>query len=351
MRSIFAVFAGLVLASAAFAQDKAAGSGGTPKITFAQTVFDFGTVKSGQIVTNSFVFTNTGSATLTINEVKPGCGCTTAGAWDKIVEPGHTGSIRLQYNSSGFGGKVTKVTTVTSSDPSQPSIVLQITGNVWRPIDFTPTMAMFNAPPEGQTNETRTIHIVSNIDEPLTLEQPVLNNPSFRTELAVIKPGKEFDLRVTAIPPFTNSYLSAPITIKTSSKEMPQINTSAYLTVLPAVQVMPAQLMLPAGPLKQNGSWTVTIRGNTAKPLTLTEPSINYPGAFLAINEMEAGKSYVLTLGLPAGFQVQPGQAIEATLKSNNPLYPVVKVPITQPPSVSSIATIKPVGAIPGAGH
>ena len=77
-----------------------------PKIQFADTTFDFGKIDSGQVVKHEFVFTNTGSATLEIKDVRPGCGCTTAGTWDKTVEPGKTGMIPLQFNSTGFGGTV-----------------------------------------------------------------------------------------------------------------------------------------------------------------------------------------------------------------------------------------------------
>src|SRR3954469_25231503 len=204
---------------------KAADAAAAAHIKFAEEIFDFNTVKSGEVVKHSFVFTNTGASTLTIADVKPGCGCTTAGTWDKTVEPGKTGSIPLQFNSTGFGGKVTKMATVTCNDPDRPSVMLQITGTIWRPLDFTPTMAIFNRPPEGQTNETKTIHIVNNTDEAVTLSEPELKSPLFKAELATIKPGKEFELRVTALPPFTNAYASAPIQIKTSSKDMPQINT------------------------------------------------------------------------------------------------------------------------------
>jgi len=64
-----------------------------PKIQFAEMVYDFGKVSSGELVKHTFVFTNIGTATLEIKDVRPGCGCTTAGTWDKQVEPGKTGSI------------------------------------------------------------------------------------------------------------------------------------------------------------------------------------------------------------------------------------------------------------------
>ena len=80
----------------------------SPRIEFASTVHDFGKIKLGDVVKHSFVFTNTGKALLEISDVRPGCGCTTAGTWDKKVEPGKTGIIPLQFNSLGFSGTVTK---------------------------------------------------------------------------------------------------------------------------------------------------------------------------------------------------------------------------------------------------
>ena len=117
-----------------------------PRIQFAETVYDFGKVKGGEVVKHSFVFTNTGSATLEIIEVKPGCGCTTAGTWDKMIEPGKTGSIPLQFNSAGFGGAVSKSATVKCNDAARSNVVLQLNGTVWKPIDLTHATAFFNFP-------------------------------------------------------------------------------------------------------------------------------------------------------------------------------------------------------------
>ena len=90
-----------------------------PKIKFANTVHDFGRISGGDITKCDFVFTNVGDKTLEITDVRPGCGCTTAGAWTRQVEPGKTGTIPLQFNSANFHGAVTKTATVTCNDPSQ----------------------------------------------------------------------------------------------------------------------------------------------------------------------------------------------------------------------------------------
>src|SRR5258706_404987 len=99
-----------------------------PKIEFATQVFDFGKHSAGELMRHDFVFTNTGGALLEITAVRPGCGCTTAGAWDRRVQPGKTGVIPLQFNSANFNGKVTKSATVSCNDPGKSNLVLQITG-------------------------------------------------------------------------------------------------------------------------------------------------------------------------------------------------------------------------------
>ena len=52
---------------------------GGPKIEFAEPKFDFGKVPAGEIIKHAFAFTNTGDQTLEIKDVRPSCGCTTAG--------------------------------------------------------------------------------------------------------------------------------------------------------------------------------------------------------------------------------------------------------------------------------
>jgi hypothetical protein len=327
-----------------YAQTKSAENSG-PKIQFAQPIFDFGKVQSGEVVKHSFVFTNTGAATLEILDVKPGCGCTTAGTWDKSIAPGKTGSIPLQLNSTGFGGKVAKSATVTCNDPAQSNVVLQITGTVWKAIDITPTMAVFNVPADAPTNETKSIRIVSNLEEPVTLSEPVWTNQSIRAELKTVRPGKEFELLVTAIPPFNAPFISTPIKIKTSAKEMPEISTSAYLTVLQPLSVLPQQIWLPAGPVSSNLQLNVTIRNNTTNALTLSDPKANVPGANVSFKESQPGRLFNLSLNLPDGFETQAGQAPEVTVKSSHPKQPLIRIPITQaakPANNASTARLVP---------
>src|SRR6266581_4292762 len=165
-----------------------------PKIQFETPVYDFGKVKSGEMVKHTFVFTNTGDELLILTNVQPSCGCTTAGEWTHQVEPGKTGTIPIQFNSANYGGQVLKTVTVTSNDKSQPSFGLQVKGTVWKPIDVQPTFAVINIPPDTQTNMTTKVHIVNNMEEPITLSAPESNNKGITAELKTNTVGKDFDM-------------------------------------------------------------------------------------------------------------------------------------------------------------
>lgn len=312
-------------------------TGAAPKIVFATPVYDFGKMKSGGMVRHDFVFTNTGNATLLISDVRPGCGCTTAGTWDKEVAPGKTGSIPIQLNTAGMGGTITKGVTVTCNDPQKPTVALQIKGTAWKPIDINPASAYFTIPRESATNQTKTIRIVSNLDEPLTLSEPTSTNKAFQVALNTVKAGKEYELQITAVAPFAGSMIQAPITLKTSSKEDPELSIRALAMIQETLVVAPSQLYLPASTVTNAVNPTVTVRNTGANPVKLSDPEINIPNAKVSLKEMQAGRVYALSVEVPAGFAPNPGQRFEMKVKSDHPSYPVLTVPVFQRPRPAAL--------------
>jgi hypothetical protein len=300
------------------------------RIQFAELTKDFGRVEHGTVVKHDFVFTNTGTATLEISDVRPGCGCTTAGAWDRRVEPGQTGRIPLQLNTTGFSGSVTKTATVTCNAADQTYLYLQLKADIWKPVDINPTSAYFNLTADTTTNETRTIRIVNHLETPLVLSAPECTNGTFRTTLKTLQPGKEYELEVGVEPPFNWAYANGTVLIKTSSTNLPSISVPVYARLQPLVTTVPSQISLPAGPLRTAARPSVTIRNTGTSSLVLTEPTINLEGAKVTLNEVQPGKVFTLALEFPAGLQVPPNQRVEVKVKSNLPQYPTVIIPVIQ---------------------
>jgi hypothetical protein len=246
------------------------------------------------------------------------------------VPPGKSGKIPVLFNSSGMAGPIGKFLKVLSNDPSQPEVVLRFSATLWKPIDAIPGIAVFSFGPDFQTNESRVIKLLSNMDEPVTLSEPVCTNRSFRAELKTVREGKEFELRVSVLPPLGPGSLAVPVTLRTSSSRMPVVSITAYAMVQPALTVTPPRILLPSTPLVNAEEFTVTIRNNGTNAVALSEPAINAQGANVHLAEVQPGRLFNLMFQFPAGFLSQTGDPLEARVKSNHPQSPTIIVPINR---------------------
>lgn len=305
-------------------------TGAKPTIQFEELIHDFGKVKSGEPLRHDFVFTNTGTATLEVTDVRPGCGCTTAGQWDRKVEPGKTGKIPIQFNPNSPSGTIAKSIAVTCNDPLGNVQTLQVKATVWKPVDINPAYVYFMGVEGEVTNDTKVVKITNNLEESITLEPPQANNPNFKTELKTIKPGKEFDLQVVYSPSGSNTMPQSVITMKSSSTNMPLVSITAYAMPQPALVAMPQAIRLPAGPLSPNYRQPVTIRNNSSTAVTLSDPIVNAEGVTVQTTETQPGKLFTLNLSFPTNFQARADKPMELTVKTSHPKYPILRVPFIQ---------------------
>lgn len=298
------------------------------RIQFENTAHDFGTVKPTDVVKHDYIFTNTGQATLEVTAVRASCGCTTAGDWTHTVEPGKTGRIPIQFNPAGFSGVVAKAITVTCNDPTQPTVPLTIKGTVWKPMDVNPRYAYFTVTDSTPTNMVKISRIVNNTEEPVDVSPPECADKTFKAELKTIRPHKEWEVHVSLVPPVQASRSVVPITLKTTSTNMPTATISAYVMVQPSIQVIPQRLVLPYGPLGPGNRFVLTVRSVSARPLKLSNPTVNAEGVTAAVVETQPGRLFRLEVSFPAGFQVDPRKSLTLSVSSDSPTTPQVVVPI-----------------------
>lgn len=103
---------------------------GTPKAVVVQKAFTFNEVLEGEMVTHAFLIENQGTAPLKVLDVRTSCGCTTAQR-PGIIASGAQDRIVVKGNTNGYGGRVFhKTITVSTNDPLQPQIRLQLSGPV-----------------------------------------------------------------------------------------------------------------------------------------------------------------------------------------------------------------------------
>ena len=301
-----------------------------PRIEFASTVYDFGEVMSGKPVRHNYVFTNTGDAMLEISGVYPSCHCLTIGGWSGRVEPGRTGIVPVAFDSSRYAGPVAKILNVACNDNSRPQVTLQFKGTLWKPFEVDPQIAVLNVVSDSPSNPPATVTIVSRLEQPVTLSDPVNTNAAFAAELNIVRPGKEFQLIIRAVPPLAPGTVQGTIELKTSSTNVPTIEVTALAIVQPGLVVTPSQITLPPGPLDREVPFAISIQNNAGPALALFEPSLNGNVVGVEIKEVVPGRQFTLICTFPPGFQVPQDGQVNLTVKTSDPQHPVITLPVRQ---------------------
>jgi hypothetical protein len=312
-----------------------------PMIEFDARQYDFGKAWAGDFVKHVFVVTNTGTGTLEITNVHTSCGCTQAGEYSKRIEPGQTGTIPIQFNSTHYSGNVGKTIDVYSNAKNQPRVTLSLRGSVRKAIDVNPATAVINVPPDSTNPASASVRIVNQTDSAVTISEPTSSNKAFTSELKTVKLGQEYELIVTVQPPFATGNSPATISLKTSLANFPTLSITAVAAVQQAVQVSPAQITLGSSV----GRWTtnrVFIRGNGNTDLTLQDPQSSDSRIQMQIVPLGTRNMFNLLVAVPPDFEIPPGQRVYVTVKSNHPRYPLLSIPMMQLPRPRGMAARSP---------
>ena len=100
----------------------------TSKASFKwdQTLYNFGTIKQGEIVNYTFKFTNNGTEDLKIQSTSASCGCTVPKHTKEAIPPGGRGEIVVRFDSKGKSGQQSPViTVVANTNPRQTRLSLR----------------------------------------------------------------------------------------------------------------------------------------------------------------------------------------------------------------------------------
>ena len=110
----------------------AAPVGAMTSMTFAEDVFDFGSVTEGEVITHTYSFTNTGNEPLIVSDARGTCGCTVPSRPTAPIAPGEDGEITVRFDTrSKVGDRQQKVTITANTDPAKT--VISLNGTVLAP--------------------------------------------------------------------------------------------------------------------------------------------------------------------------------------------------------------------------
>ena len=179
-----------------------------------------------KVVTAQFGFTNVGSSPITIIDVRPSCGCTTATLAKKEYAPGESGEIEAKLNFAGHVGHQEKwiyvTTNVAGSEPALLSLAVEIPPEV----TIQPEFVMWRV---GDPLEPKTMRVVIPEGIPTNLVAAQADNPTMQVQLREVQAGKEWEVKVT--PTSTREPVKAVVTIRSDYPAGNPATYSAYARV------------------------------------------------------------------------------------------------------------------------
>lgn len=227
MRHLFTPLLTIVLflqcAAAAFA---------APTLSVDKPFFDFGTIPQGKKLDHVFTLRNKGDAPLSIHRTKSSCGCTVVNLPRTTIEPGGNVELKTTFDSTTFGGKVTKTITVETNDPANPNYTLTLTGIVSEILVVAPRQLNLGQIKAG-TSGVFTVTVDNRGARPVKILSVTTPMPQVKVTAGKqsIKPGESTPITISVAPRPEDRFLSGFIIIKTDMPGKPEITVPVYGSV------------------------------------------------------------------------------------------------------------------------
>lgn len=319
-----------LIASLAVAQTQAPppATDTSPRIAFAETVYDFGKVEQGDQVNHLFRFTNQGGRDLRIESVKTSCGCTAAVIDSEVLAPGKEGTISATFDTTKFFGEKVKEVTVHSNDPIQPVVTLTLQGAIMVEVEVEPAQLYLGKVRRG-AGATHPIELLHEASKPIAITNVTTESPLISVQTEEIekngKKGKK--LLVTLRQDAPLGRVSTEINVTTTSQKRPSLSIPVFGHVEGDLIVTPSQVsfgVVRKGDAKANN---LSIKSRAKSPIHLLKTQSSSPNVIAELTTVKDGEEYRLTLKVNS--DGTPGQIKgEVQVFTDHPTEKVLTIPV-----------------------
>jgi hypothetical protein len=307
-----------------------------PKLVVPEKIKDMGKVAQGEVLNVDFAVVNEGDETLEIKAVRPTCGCTVAD-FDREIEPGKTGYIKAKLDTQDFSGPISKSILVMTNDPQDPTRTLVIKTEVHPYVQVLPrALVRFNAVQHEPMEQK--ITVVADEDVKDFKVNSVKSSVPFL--LASVRPvpadqmlaGKspqqyEVSLSLKENPPV--GPVNTVLEIETNHPKAKTVPVKVFGVVRALLHVTPSQIQFGSiEAKKQPGRNVIVVNNRTGGvEIKVTGAAVNDPAFNAEVVPIEKGRRYQVTVTVKPDASAGPRDAV-LTLKTNDPEFPTVEVPI-----------------------
>ena len=202
-----------------------------PRIKFAETEYDFGSLFQRESASHEYTFENVGKSPLKITNIVTICACSITKAPRDPIPPGGKSAISVTFEAGLSRGPVVKHLFVESTDPAEPRVVLTLKGKVKLEVEVAPSAVYFGRLAPGATTE-RSVVITPVEVKQVTLREFKSNDPAVTlvTPLKDLKPAPDGSYTLTfRIGPYPEpKRVISHVTVRTDLKHQPELPIAIY---------------------------------------------------------------------------------------------------------------------------
>lgn len=228
---------------------------------------DFGVVPRGAQLKHSFKLTNIYKEPLEITQVRVSCGCLTAKASTKVLQPNESATLDLAMDGRQFSGPKTIRVYLTVGPKYVSTATLTVTANARSDVVFTPGEIDFGSVQRGQTpakhidveyvgaGDWRVLEIVKSSSAPFDLKVEELAQQ-------VSQPAKRgYRIFATLKADAPTGPFNQEIVLKTNDQASPTLSFNVNGTVQASLAVSPGNLSVSGLKVGEAQTKKVIVRG------------------------------------------------------------------------------------------
>lgn len=308
-----------------------------PKVVMDTQTQDFGRVRQGEVVSQTFRLHNGGDSVLRIEQARFSMPGMSIRAKQEIA-PGASSDLIISWNTRGFTQQVKGQTLLTLNDPAQPQLILTSSGEVQAPLEVLPIPALYLSQYRGEAGGG-SLEIRNHQSRPVQIKKLEPRGSHFSARLETLDAGKHYKLHVEVPADTPAGRYRESLLLHTDDPARPRLGIEVNVLVKNEVHVSPETVdfgRLSLSRLQQQPNILELIRqtlvvSNRDGAMQITSLKSDLQGLQLA--QLPAApsraKAFRLDIGLDAG-QLKPGALSgRIELDTDNPAMPHLSIPVS----------------------
>lgn len=203
--------------------------------------YDFGTVYSDSAVQHSFVLTNQGSRTVSIESARGTCGCEQVKWTTNEVAHGATSEIQVSFDFTGRSGKQSYSLYVSTDDPGNSLMQFKITGTVLTPIIVQPEGLNFGrVGREGRVE--REVLLSATESDLFAIRSVASSSAQIAVTWEALEAGRRYCVKIASDGPRALGATVCSVRVETDHPRMQWIDIPVVICVPAEVKAQPSRL-------------------------------------------------------------------------------------------------------------